>query len=288
MTAPYAVRRITVTITLGQSSTASQLVFKGHRVQVHVSNTNTPSVGLAQIRIYGLNLDHINQISVAGLVYQQNKAAKNSVKIEAGDDISGMSTLFNGTIYEAYPDMKMPDVSFVILANPASTAQLNPVEPSSFPGAVSVDTVLQSIVKKAGLALENNGVKTILASPYFPGTAWNQLLGVIRAADCFGTLDYIKNVIAVWTKNGSRAGNQIVISPETGMIGYPQFQTQNIIVRTLFNTDVSLSGAGKVIRVRSELKAADGVFTVYNVTHDLMSEMPDGPWETTISAYPKV
>lgn len=284
MTEPYAVRKINLTFGLSSGSFA----IKGHRVLVNVENANLPTTGIAQIRVYGLTLDHMNQLSVAGLVYKANLNAKNTVKVDAGDDVSGMTTVFSGTIFEAYPDMRMPDVSFVILANPAHIAQLKPVEPSSFPGAAPIETVLGSIVKKAGLALENNGVKTVLASPYFAGTAWNQILGAVRAADCFGVLDNIKNTLAIWTKAGSRAGSQVLIAPETGMIGYPQFQALHIVVRMLFNTEVTITpGVGYVIRVKSQLTAANGEFTVTGVSHTLMSEMPDGPWETTVNATPK-
>ena len=65
----------------------------------------------------------------------------------------------------------------------------------------------------------------------------------------------------------------------------PQFQALNVVVRTLFTTEIR-PDVGRAITVRSQLSAANGDFTVYNVVHDLMTEMPDGPWETVISATP--
>jgi hypothetical protein len=162
---------------------------------------------------------------------------------------------------------------------------MKPVSPTTFPGSVSVGTALQSIAEKAGLTTENNGVLKILASPYFDGTAWTQLLSLVRMADVFGFVDGVKKLVAIWPKNGSRTGGETIISPETGMIGYPQFQTVNILVRTLFSPEIK-SGIGQQITVQSQLTAADGKFIVMTVTLELASELPDGPWESVIEATP--
>jgi hypothetical protein len=77
------------------------------------------------------------------------------------------------------------------------------------------------------------------------------------------------------------------VSPVTGMIGYPKFQKNLITVRTRFNTSVSITGPGKTVMVQSQLKAANNAkLTIVNVTHDLASQMPGGPWETTIIGVP--
>ncbi len=289
MTAPYAVRRIVLTLQIGKSGSGAIQLASGNpglRIHAHVEFANAPTTGNAQIRIYGLTLDHMNQLSVAGLVFE-SRQGQNFVAIQAGDDVSGLATIFRGQIIEAYPDFaRQPDVSFFILATPSNEIQLKPVEASSFPEGTAAATALEQIVKKAGITLENSGVNAILASPYFPGTVWQQILALTRAANCFAFFDGVNKTLAVWPKDGSRTGGKIVISPENGMIGYPQFQALNTVVRTLFNTEVSPTGPGKKITIKSQLTAANGDFTVTAVTHDLMSEMPDGPWETTILATP--
>lgn len=288
MTAPYAIRRIVLTLQIGKGNTAIQLASgnPGLRIHAHVEFANMPTTGNAQIRIFGLTLDHMNQLSVAGLVFE-SRQGQNFVAIQAGDDVSGLATIFRGQIIEAYPDFaRQPDVSFFIFATPSNEIQLKPIEPSTFQAGTSAGTALEQIVKKVGLTLENSGVNVVLSSPYFPGTAWQQILSLIRAANCFAYVDGVNKKLAVWPKDGSRSGGKITISPENGMIGYPQFQALNLVVRTLFNTEVSPADPGKNITVKSQLTAANGDFTVIGVTHELMSEMPDGPWETTIVATP--
>ncbi len=293
MTTPYAVRRINVTLgfgkgTYGQDGTRQQLTFNsvnpGLRISVHIETATAPDGGQAQIRVYGLSLDHMNQMSRAGLVYEAREG--NTVQIDAGDDDEGMSTIFAGLVVEAYPDMKnMPDTPFYILATPSAIPQTKPVDPTSFQGPTKAADALGAIAKKAGLTLENNGVDAVLASPYFDGGAWSQLRSCVFAANCFGFLDGVKKVFAVWKKNGSRAGASTTISPDTGMIGYPQFQFSRVLVRVLFSPSLK-SLVGQTITIRSQLEAANGQFVINTMTYELMSEMPDGPWEAIITANP--
>lgn len=304
-TAPYAVRQINVTLTLGKgsfgSTGSSEITISsapgaivGPRVLAHVEFANGPSTGMLQCRIWGMTLSDMNAASKAGLVYD---GRNNTITVQAGDAISGMTTVFTGIIIEAYPDLKsQPDTSFFIQASPTLIAQLKPVPPASYPGAIPVATALSQMAKVAGWGFQNNGVATVLQSPYFHGTVWSQILSAVRAADCFFTFDHVANVLAIWPKTGSRSGGPIQISAATGMIGYPEFQALQIRVRTLFNTQVAPVGPGRLIQVYAQatdatgkvtpLSAANGEFIVISVTHDLAAQIPKGPWTSTILATP--
>jgi hypothetical protein len=283
--APYAVRAITITLNLGGG--AGSIVLKGLRVTVHVDVANLPNTGQAQVRIYGMTLNQMNAASLAGGVYKV-RVNKSTITIDAGDSVTGMATLFQGIIIEAFPDMRdMPNTAFFVLASPTSIAQLKSVTPTTYPGTATAAEVFGALAAKAGVTLENGGVKTVLQSPYYWGTAWSQILSALRAVDCFGFYDGVKNVLAIWPKTGNRSGGPVTISPATGMIGYPEFELSNIRVRCLFNpTLFSGEGPGHQIKVESELQAANGTFTIMSIAHDLASQMPSGPWETVIDAYP--
>lgn len=281
-TAAYAPRAIDVTFGLTSSGGKTNIKISGLRVEVQVEQANVPSTGLAHARIYGMTLDHMNALSSAGLVY---KAGQNTILIEAGDQNTKLTPVFSGLIIEAYPDFRsQPEVAFYVFATPTTLAQLKPVPPQSFNGPTQAATAFQAIAQSAGWKLENNGVSAVLQSPYFKGTAWTQLLACVRAAGCFGYLDPVASTFAVWPKLGNRSGAQVIISPDSGMIGYPSFQATIVTVRTLFEPRAKI---GQVITVKSQLVAANGKFTVINTAHDLASQSPDGPWETVISGTPK-
>lgn len=278
-TAAYAPRAIDVTIGLAGSSSVK---LTGLRVEVVVENVTLPSTGIATARIYGMTLDRMNALSKAGQVYE---AQNNTILIEAGDQGAKLTPIFRGIVIEAYPDFRsQPEVSFYIMATPTSIAQLKPVSPTSFSGGTQASVAFEKIAQAAGWKFENNAVNVAFQSPYFSGTAWTQLLSCVRAAGCFAYFDSMQNTVAVWPKLGNRTGAAVTISPESGMKGYPSFQAKIVTVPTLFDPRPRI---GQLINVKSQLKAANGQFTCVNVTHDLASQTPDGPWETIVSGSPK-
>jgi len=288
LTAPYAVRRINLTFQLGKGSFgdsgSDQLTFTGLRVAVQVQLASLPTTGAALIRVYGMTLSQMNQLSKAGLVW---KGREDKVQVSAGDDVSGMSVIFNGLIIEAYPDMtESPNSAFSIFATPTQIIQLKPVPPSTFPGSVKAADVLEKMAKAAGLGFENNGVDVVLASPYFPGTMWQQMNSAKRAANIDATVDNVKNVLAIWPKTSSRSGGTITISPDTGMIGYPTFEQTRVKVRTVFDPSIRVTGTGTKVKIESQQDAARGEFTITTINYNLASETPGGPWEMALDCSP--
>lgn len=287
----YAKRVLQFTFQLGQgafgASGQNTLTLNGLRAFAQVNQANIPSGGMAMIRIQGMTLDHINTLTQAGLYY---KFRHNLVGIQAGDEGGQLTTVFTGVIYEAYPDFSnQPDVAFVILASPSNELQLKPAQAISFNGATKITTALQKIIQPAGLMLEANNVDVVLASPYFPGTVWQQILRAVKAANIFAHLDAPSKTLAIWPKSGQRDKSVPMISPDTGMIGYPEFMQNRIKVRTLFDPKFVGCGPGVPILVQSQLSAANGNQWVLNeVTLNLSSESPGGPWEMILQASPKV
>lgn len=290
--AAYVKRKITITMRLasagtgssggGVDSTSSNTVrIEGLRVIANITNVGNPGAPTAMIRVYGLTLNHINQFTAAG--FQWYASGKNLVMLEAGDDQSGMSVVFNGIITEAYPDFSdLPNSAFVIMAHAGVGIQLKPVKPSSFQGSIDAATAFSTIADKAEVKLENNGVQGKLDNPYFPGTAWNQITQCTKAVGCFSYLDSLTNTLAIWPKNGSRGGDPAIMSADNGMIGYPAFQANSVMFRTLFNPKVRFGGK---VTSKTQFTAANGDWIVRAVDYHLSSEMPNGPWEMIITTY---
>jgi hypothetical protein len=193
MATTYAERVIELTIQLGKGSFgdagADTVTFRDHRIFVEIElATQAPPIAL--IRVYGLSLSRVNQLTKAGLNWE---GSNNTVLVEAGDKGGQLKAIFSGQIFIAEPDFNsMPDTSLIITANGGRAAQLKPVPPNSFKGGVSAETVFSKIVQAAGFKLENNGVSAQLDSPYFYGAAWTQLDQAARAANCFFHLDSVK------------------------------------------------------------------------------------------------
>lgn len=291
--APYAVRKIDVQFAIatgfGSFGTGQQTVtITGLRVEAYIEDAQIPDQSNAHIRIYGMTLNQMNELSKAGLFWDTRK---NEVIVSAGDSLTGMTTIFRGIIQEAYPDFKgMPETNFYVFASPGPLIQLKPTPPLSYQGpSVDVSTVLGTMATNAGLTLENNGVSVQLSASYFHGTTWDQIVRVVKAANIYATIDTTAGVLAIWPKTGQRSNPPVVISAANGMIGYPQFAQNRVTVRTLFSQRVAaaVTGPGRAIQVVSDLTAANGSFVTSSLTFDLASQRPGGPWDIVIVAYPK-
>jgi len=269
------------TLTLGPIGNAGTQPYNSLRCVVQIQAASAPFPGLAIVQVWGLSLDTINQLSIAGLIWGSRG---NYVAIQAGDSVNGLTTIFTGEIVQAYQRANQPEMPLVIVLNPAYGIQLTPANPTTFSGPTNGVTALTAALKPTKFVLENNGVSAILSNPYFHGSAWDQVKAITAAMGAVGYLDSAKSVYAIWPQNGNRTGgNTPLISPQTGMIGYPEFQQRLIRVRTLFDPHASLS-VGHEIQVESQLKAANGTWPISTITHDISAQLADGPWETSIVA----
>ncbi|SKC78269.1 hypothetical protein SAMN05445504_2366 [Burkholderia sp. CF099] len=282
----FTKKRIDVTVTLGTGqfgdSGSNTMTLTGHRVHAGIQVHGGDAMPQAQLRLFGVPLDTINQLTTIGPI---NAAVmfRNSLLVAAGDDETGMQTLYSGTIWQSWGEFEsMPDVPLNIIGLGGLAAALKPVGALSYPGAADVATIMQTLADMMGLAFENNGVSVQLSNPYFPGTALAQVRSCARAADVRWTID--RGTLAIWPKDGARTGGDVpLISPDTGLRGYPSFSSNGLVLTTLLNTQIKPGG---VVQVESSLTAACGKWVVMQVSHALQSETPNGQWFTQILGVP--
>ncbi|WHZ12961.1 MAG: hypothetical protein OJF60_003402 [Burkholderiaceae bacterium] len=163
-----------------------------------------------------------------------------------------------------------------------AAAALKPVAASSYIGPTQVSAVMSDFAKEAGYAFENNNVQVTLMNPYFPGTTLSKIKSCARAAGIFYSID--NGVLAIWPVNGSRQQDQIpVISPQSGMLGYPTYSSQGVTVRTLLSAQY---GLGKRFTIAdSILTPANGTWNTLSVEHSMESQTPNGAWFSDILGY---
>lgn len=234
--------------------------------------------GMAQCngRIYGMGLSLMNQLSRVGkmpAVWRDNV-----MTLKAGDDVVGMSQIFQGTVIMAFPDMQSaPEVSFMVGAISGGLEQLKPIPSSSYnSNSVDVAVILGNLAQQMKVKFENNGVSKILSYPHFKGSARNQALDAVKQADI--EWNGIENgILAIWPKGGTRGGEIPLINPGSGMIGYPTYTENGIFVKCLFNPSIRF---GQIVQVESDIKPANGQWKVINLIHNTESKIPGGHWNT--------
>lgn len=274
----FVERRIDLTFQLGKGAFGNDgyttTTVKGLRVSATVSKAGGVSMSNLQMRVYGMSLSDMNKLSTLGkpLIDGRN----NRVRVEAGDDVAGMTTVFIGIISEAWVDMSdQANAVFIVTAHSGLLDALRPTAPVSYRGATDTAVVMQQLADEMGYQFENNGVQATLASPYLSGTPRMQVESVANAANINWTID--NDTLAIWPKGQSRAGSIPLISPTTGLVGYPAHTQNGIALQVLFNPAIVFGGR---VQVQSALTPANGTWTVFSVRHELESEMPNGKWFT--------
>lgn len=252
----------------------------GLRASARMVKAGGPSMGSADIRVYGMSMSLMNQLSTLGLRVVQ--VPRDIVTVKAGDEGSVLSTVYVGNVQNAYADFGgAPDVPFIISGQVALASAAISATPTSFKGTANAADIMSGLAARAGLQFSNDGVKVQLSNQYLAGTLREQMLKVVENANI--EWNACENgIVAIWPKNGARGGLIPLISPDTGMIGYPTYTAEGIMLRTIFNPSVGLGGK---IKVQSSLEPASRTWAVFGLSHELETLTPGGKWESTILAF---
>ena len=243
----------------------------GLRVSCTIVNAGQGS-GQAEISIWGLPLALMNQLSTVGSQYLQ--MYKNGISVLAGDDETGQNVVWTGSIVYAYVDAQaMPDVCFRISSLPGVFHAAKPIPPLTIKGSGDASQMMKSLAGQMDLAFEDAGVKVKFANPYYPGTAWTQALAIARDGGFDVGID--RGTMVITPPGKARNSDTVLISADTGMVGYPFFQQAFVLVRALYNPAVKYQGK---VQIQSDLTPANGTWKVNRLEYQLESMMPHGKW----------
>jgi hypothetical protein len=260
-------------------SGGNAMTISGLRATAKISKAGSAGMSQVEAAIYGMTLSQMNQLTTFGLNITQT--GKNSLIVQAGESGGSLSTVFQGTIIEAWMDASgMPDVVFRVFANAGSIeAVQTPSPPTSVKGQADVAKMMSSLASTLGLTFENNNVNVQLANPYFPGSLRTQALQIAKAAGIEWIID--NGTLAIWPAGKARQGGGTLISKDTILVGYPGFNSKGVVLKTLFDPTLKY---GAPIQVQSDITPACGTWTIYSMDYNLASMVPNGPWFCIISA----
>ncbi|MCC8963780.1 hypothetical protein H8A95_16030 [Bradyrhizobium sp. Pear76] len=256
------------------------------RVSARVQNSGAPSNSAAQVMIYGLSASVMNQLSTLGMVL--NLVPRNTLTLKAGDQGGALSAIFSGTIVNAYADLNAaPDVPFIMNCQSGLADATKNVPPTTFAGSTQVSNIMSGLARQMNVGFENNGVNTVISNPYYRGSPQQQMRQC--AEDAGINAEIVNgNVLAIWPRFGSRNTQTIPLiapPPQGGMILYPSFTQQGILVRNVFNPNIAFGGKVQVQTSEQAAQKANGVWTVYKLDLALESQVPKGKWEMAAYCY---
>lgn len=260
----------------GQGNTAD---LKGLRASCRIVKAGGRDMGRLEAAIFGLPLSMMNQLTTLGT--QIDLTEKNSITVTAGEEGGSMSTVFAGTISVAFADMKaMPEVCLRVSAHAGLYEAVKQEQPTSIKDSADVKTVFGQLAQKMGLRFEGNDVDVKIPNLYLSGSARSQAMALAQMAGVQWIID--NGTLAIWKSGSARQGNSTpLISPQTGMVGYPAFNQAGIEVTTIFNSDLKPGGK---IQVKSDLTPACGEWHIMSLEYALDSMIPKGKWFCIFSA----
>jgi hypothetical protein len=251
--------------------------FTGVRASVHIDIAGGVSTKI-EAAIYGLPLSLMNQLTLLpGITHSQGN---DTLTMQAGDS-SGMTTVYEGTVYQAWMDgSAQPHVPFRVIGNAAQLARHKPNPSTSVAGAADVATIAKKLAGQMGLAFENNGVVKTIQNLYLHGPAGIQVEQLARMAGIRASVNLGKLAIFNPEQGRTSQGN-IIISPKTGMVGYPAWDQAQIVVKTVFDPSVFGDFGQRFTVEGSQIAVANATWTVTKSVLDLESNMPKGKWFQT-------
>lgn len=277
-------RVISVTFRLQSGNFAgtgsNTLTVTGLKTWFTMSQVGGVSRDAVHLVVFGLTQSQMNQLSTYGMPPDQN--FNNEVTVQAGDAVSGMATVFQGTITSADANYGPPEASLVVRAYLGQYISVAPAASLSYRGTADAATIMGNIAQKMGLTLENSGVNVKLSNPYFSGSLFDQAKSCARAGNFYAVLDGKNNVLAIWPKGQNRNGSVLTISPQSGLVGYPEFTLKGVVFTAVWNPNIIF---GRAVKLISSLQAATGMWVPMQIDTNLQSETPDGAWFMQITAY---
>lgn len=259
-------------ITANQNFSAS---VSGLRVSARVSSYGEDSLGLANVRIWGMPQDQMNQLSTLGMNVFAVPEGNSKITITAGDLVNGMFQVFQGVVINAWSDYSAaPQVSFNCEATAGTDAAVMSTPATSINGAGDVGGMIQKLAQAAGYTFTNNGVNAQIRYPYFAGSPRDQIVAIANAAQIDFRINNGK--VAIFPRNGFSDTNNLIFSPGNGLVGYPSFILNGVTCRVLFNPQLDF---GSMVTIQgSSIRQANGTWKASKVEHEIDSLLPNGKW----------
>lgn len=276
-------RRLRVSLTLNKGQFAgggNTKVITDLAMRCTVEKLGPPDFAKASVEIFGMSLDEIEQLTT--LAFQPFQVQRNYINIYAGDDISGLSEIFAGSIISSSGDFSgSPEHKLKIDAEVGFWGRVFAQGPNVINGTQSAASFIESQAAAAEMTFTNEGVSAQLSNCVFNGSPIQQAR---QAAEQIGAdLLIDDNEIVLMPKNGVRKGNAVLLNSNSGLLGYPSISSNGIEVKSIFNPAFRFAG---LFVLESIVPKASGTWRIVKLTHKLSANDPeDLSWESELTGF---
>lgn len=271
------IKTLKTTIILGEgefSGGGNTKVYEGLATTAQITKAGLPEKNSADIRISNLSLSDMEQLTF--LAYLPCEHRKNHILLEAGNKGEKLSVVFKGDITCSSADFSTsPDITMRFQAITAGWSVLMNTSPTSVQGEVSVADLIEQFATEAGFAFVNNGITSSVRDSTYNGSPVQKAEQVADEIGCELIMDDETWTIQEW---GTPRGDAVLLTPQSGLIGYPSFSQDGISCQCFFNPRLQLGGQ---VKIESIVPKASGYWKISKLTHDL-SAYTNGRWASRI------
>lgn len=277
-------RRMQVNLTLnsgefeggGNSKVVTDLAIKAT-----IEKLGPPDFAKASVEISGMSCNEIERLTTLNYIPMMTK--RHYINIYAGDDNSGLSEVFAGSIVSASGDFSNPEVVFKIEAEVGFWGRVKPQGPSVINGPQGVDSFISSCASQADMTFTNEGVSAQLQEgDMFNGSPVEQARQAANKVGADLLIDDDEMILI--PKQGSRSGGSMfLLNRDTGLLGYPAISANGIELKAIFNPAFRFAG---LFELQSAVPKTSGVWRIVKLTHKLSANDPkDTSWESQITGF---
>lgn len=240
-----------------------------------IKKMNMPYNDTCTLKIFNLKKDTLSALTF--LIFKPLSYQPNTVELYGGEDEKNLELIYSGDVITAYPDFNQaPDVVMTLELVTAGYQRVVAVPPYSTPGRTAVADIVKTIATQMGLSFKNEGVTKFVDNPYIEG---NNLRKLAKIAEDYNIDIIVDNNTCVIRPKSGQTLLTWKLTAYTGMIGYPSFNQNGIVVRAFLMSNVRL---GDLVDVVSNVPRASGIWQVQAIEHNVSCKLADGTWETEL------
>lgn len=278
--------KITLTLQDGvQTFTAegdNRLSSTGLAISTSITYGNGAISPTAQITVYGLQLSNV--LKLMRVQWNTMQALLNTVKIEVGEQGDPLKVAYEGNITFATINMDgAPNVALVITSQMAVVERLKPTQPFTIPKGEEVDAadIVKFLAQDMQYEFENYGVSHILTDTSLNGSNIEKITKLSQMCDF--DLYIEQRLIVICRKGGDREVKIPVITPKTGLKGYPAPDQRGITFSCIYDPLVRFGG---IVQIRESIigDVVNQDWRIYGLVATLEANIPQGKWDMNVNA----
>ncbi|QYC51340.1 hypothetical protein [Acinetobacter phage BUCT628] len=278
--------KITLTLQDGvQTFTAegdNRLSSTGLAISTNITYGNGAISPTAQITVYGLPLP--TMIKLMRIQWNTMQAILNMVKIEVGEQGQPLKVAYEGNITFATINMDgAPNVALVITSQMAVVEKMRPIKSITIGKDEEKDVVdvIRDICAEINYEFYNYGFSKIITSTTLNGSGIEIIEKLSHA--CGFDLYIEQRSVSICPIGGSRELKIPIISPKTGLIGYPAPDQRGITFSCAYDPLVRFGG---IVQIRESIigDVVNQDWRVYGLVATLEANIPQGKWQMNVNA----